>query len=255
MNAVPLNPDTQLVHIKPGKTWDRCPYGFTDSIRKQGDELLCSLLYVQACRQLADLLHVAGRTGDAQHWKTQSYEVTRSIRKTFWDPSIGLFRAATIQCREPDIWGSAFAVYLGVATKPQALNVARYAKSHYSEIVKRGQLRHIPGGMHWEVGCAPEQYQNGAYWATPVGWFCYTLNLVDPKLADSTVVDMVRDFIATGDENECVNDDYANVSHYVVSTTLPLAGVRAMLARRADKHTAKKLRSAILEDSREPLVP
>jgi hypothetical protein len=75
-------------------------------------------------------------------------------------------------------------------------------------------------------------YQNGAFWATPVGWFVNVLDFADPALADRTVVDMVRDFIATGDENECVNDGYKGVSHYVASVTLPLAAIGAMQRRR-----------------------
>ena len=45
----------------------------------------------------------------------------------------------------------------------------------------------------------------------------------------------MKDFIATGDVNECVNDGYKNVSNYVVSATLPLEGIRAMLARRGQR--------------------
>jgi len=35
MNAVPRNPETRLVHIKDYE-WDRCPYGFTDTVRENG---------------------------------------------------------------------------------------------------------------------------------------------------------------------------------------------------------------------------
>ena len=234
MQAVPRNPATGLVHIKPGPEHDRCPYGFTDAIRKQGDELFCSLLWVQASRQLADLFKAVGRSDEASQWQGEANRAAQQIREVFWDPQVGLFRAATVVCKQPDIWGSAFGVYLGVATPEQAQAVARYFQAHYRDIVKRGQLRHLPGGQHWEAtaGVAPGTYQNGAYWATPVGWFVYTLDLTDPALAERTVVDLVRDFIATGDENECINDGYANVSHYVASTSLPLEGIRAMLNRR-----------------------
>lgn len=233
MQAVPRNPATGLVHIKPGG-WDRCPYGFTDSVRKQGDELFCSLLYVQACRQMTDLTAAAGRR-DTRKWKEDAVSLTASIDRAFWDEEFGLYRAATIKCREHDVWGSAFAVRLGVAPEARAQRIARYFKEHYVEIVKRGQIRHLPGGEYWELACPRDRYQNGAYWATPVGWFVYTLDLVDPKLADQTVIDMVRDFITTGDVNECVNDGYKNVSNYVVSATLPLEGIRAMMARRQAK--------------------
>ncbi len=234
MKAVPLNPATGLVHIKPGPEHDRCPYGFTDAIRKQGDEFFCSLLFVQASRQLSDLLEVANRLDEAMYWRVQAQQVTAKIHEIFWDANSGLFRAATVVCNQPDIWGSAFAVYLDIATPEQAQTISRYFKEHYRELVQRGQLRHLPAGMFWEqtIGVKPGTYQNGAYWATPVGWFVYTLDLADPALADQTIVDLVRGFIAARDENECVNDAYANVSHYVASVTLPLAGVRALQQRR-----------------------
>ena len=41
MKAVPRNPTNGLVYIRPGPEHDRCPYGFTDAIRKQGDENEC----------------------------------------------------------------------------------------------------------------------------------------------------------------------------------------------------------------------
>ena len=237
MNAVPRDPATGLVYIKPGREHDRCPYGFTDAVRKQGNELFCSLLFVQACRQLGDLLEASNRKDDAPHWRFEAQQVTDNIRRVFWDANMGLFRAATVVCNQPDIWGSAFAVYLDVATPDQALAISRYFKEHYREIIKRGQLRHLPAGMFWQetIGVKPGTYQNGAFWATPVGWFVYALDLTAPKLGDQTVVDMVRDFITSGDENECVNDGYANVSHYVASVALPLAGIRAMEQRRADR--------------------
>ena len=232
MEVVPRNDKTSLVHIRPDREWDRCAYGFTDSIRKQGDVLFCSLLYVQASRQLADLLDVVGRLDDAQKWRAEAGRVTASIRRVFWDRQTGLFRAATVQCREPDIWGSAFSVYLDVASKEQSLAIAGYFKEHYSQIVQRGQLRHTPGGMYWEKGCKRDSYQNGAFWATPVGWFVYTLDMVDSKLADQTVLDMVRDFRQRG-IMECVFENNTRMPDYLASGTLPLAGIRAMLARRA----------------------
>ena len=232
MDAVPRNPDTGLVHIKPGPEPDRCPYGFTDTVGKQGDVLFCSLLYVQACRQLSDLLGTLGRQKEAERWTAVGQRVVGSIRSVFWDPAIGLFRAATIRCREPDIWGSAFAVYLGVASREQAEAVASYFQCHYAQIVQHGQIRHLPGGVYWEQAlCKPDTYQNGAYWATPTGWFVYTLDLVDSDLADRTVGDLVRDFRNHG-ACEWIFGAKRQLPNYLASASLPLAGIRAMLERR-----------------------
>ncbi len=80
MKAVPRDPATGLVYIKPGREHDRCPYGFTDAVRKQGDELFCSLLFVQASRQLGDLLDSVNRKDEALHWRSEAQQVTDRIR-------------------------------------------------------------------------------------------------------------------------------------------------------------------------------
>ncbi len=230
MAAVPRNPATGLVHIKP-EGWDRCPYGFTDTVRKQGDELFCSLLFIQACRQLSDLLSAANRPEEAGRWRQEAERLIPSIRETFWDEKVGLFRAATIRCKEPDIWGSAFAVYLDVATPEQARTIARYFKDHYHEIVQCGQTRHLPGGVYWEEACPRNSYQNGGYWATATGWFVYTLDRVDSRLADQTVVDLVQDFRRRG-IHEWILDSQTTLKNYLASGAMPLAGIRKMLEGR-----------------------
>lgn len=231
MEVVPRNRTSGLVLIDPSKDWDRCPYGFSDTVRKKGEVLFCSLLYVQAARQLADLLEVVGRTEEARTWRRDADRVAAGIRETFWDDSTGLFRAATVQCREHDLWGSAFAVYLGVTTPEQSLAVAKYFKTHYQEIVQRGQLRHLPGGVYWEKGGPKDKYQNGGYWATPVGWFVYTLDLVDSRLADQTLLDLVNDFQRRG-VTEWVFGEHTAVPNYLASATMPLAGAERILERR-----------------------
>ena len=234
MQAVPRNPGTGLVHIVPGEGWDRCPYGFTDTARKQGDVLFSSLLFVQACRQLSDLLEASERGSEAQKWTREAERVSSSIQAVFWDPDVGLFRAATIRCREHDVWGSAFAVYLGVADTTQSEAIARYFATHYEEIVQHGQIRHLPGGVYWQQGCQRDTYQNGAYWATPTGWFVYTLDLVDPSLADKTVIDMVDHFRQHG-VCEWIFGEQRKLPNYLASAALPLTGIRAMLKRRQQK--------------------
>lgn len=231
MQAVPRNPKSGLVHIAVGDGWDRCPYGFTDTVRKQGDVLFCSLLTIQACRQMGDLCEAAEESEEATAWRRQARRLTLVVQKIFWDGKVGLFRAATARCGQHDIWGSAFAVYLGVATPEQARRIARYFKDHYDEIVDRGQLRHLPGGVYWERAGARDRYQNGGYWATPIGWFVVALDLVDPELADRTVIDMVH-FFRTHGVAEWTFGEHVALPRYVASATLPLAGIDRMLARR-----------------------
>jgi len=231
MRSVPRNPKAKLVHIKDDD-WDRCPYGFTDTVRMQGDVLFCSLLYVEAGRRLSELLDVVDRKDEAAAWKSEAETVAENIREVFWDEGAGLFRAATIRCKEHHIWGSAFAVYLGVADKSQSIAIARYFKENYSKIVQDGQIRHLPGGVYWEMCVAGrDTYQNGAYWATPTGWFVYTLDMVDSELADKTVIEMVSDF-KKGGACEWILGEKRRLPNYLASASLPLAGIHAMIERR-----------------------
>lgn len=237
MAYVPRSKDTGLVHIaKPG---DRCAYGFTDTIPKAGDLLFCSLLMVQASRQLGDLLQADGRKDEAAQWRREADRIAASVRTVFWDEKVGLFRAATRNCSVPDIWGSALAVYLGVATTKRAAQIARYFKDHWEELVQDGQVRHLPGFMNWQgkkTATNGGKYQSGAFWATPVGWFVYTLDLADAGLADRTVIDMVKHFQKHG-ACEWINGSVCRRPGYLASASLPLDGIRAMLARRRKQGT------------------
>jgi hypothetical protein len=232
LQATPRNPETHLVHIIPGDVQERCPYGFTDTIAKQGDLLFCSLLYVQASRQLSNLFTVLGNKNEAAKWQKESDLVAVNIRDIFWDSPSGLFRAATIRCKEHDIWGSAFAVYLGVADQEQSNSIASYFQKNYASVVKNGQVRHLPGDVYWELAeCKRDTYQNGAFWGTPTGWFVYTLDLLDPKLADQTVIDMVNDYKKYG-ASEWISETEYKLPNYLASASLPLAGIWAMIERR-----------------------
>ena len=176
-------------------------------------------------------MEAADRPDDARRWRDEAVRLAPVIRGTFWDEKTGLFRAATVRCKQPDVWGSAFAVYLNVAAPEQAQTIARYFKEHYGELVQKGQIRHLPGGVYWEAGCPRDTYQNGGYWATATGWFVYTLDIVDRKLAEQTVIDLVNDFRQRG-VSEWVFGPRQGVMNYVASAAMPLAGVKKMLARR-----------------------
>lgn len=231
LRSVPRAEASGLVWIDPGKPWDRCPYGFTDSVRKQGELLFSSLLLVESSDRLADLLEAGGRAEEAAEWRADAARVAASVRTRLWDPEAGLFLAASARCRQPDVWGSAFAVHLGVADDAQAATIAATLRARYDGLVQRGQVRHLLPATWWEEACPRETYQNGGFWATPTGWVVEALDRVDPALADRTVLDLVEDF-RTGGACEWILGETRTLPGYLASAALPLQGVRAMLARR-----------------------
>lgn len=222
LDSVPRS-SNGLVYIPPGRR--RSPYGFTDTVAKTGELCFSSLLYWTACEKMAELCARCGEGGAT--YLDRSAEIERGLDR-LWDPEVGAYRAATGDCRQVDVWASAFALYIGVAQGERREHLLAFLRDHYDEIVWRGQVRHLLRGEHWEkllIPVAAETYQNGAYWATASGWVWDALCQVDDSLVDRLLADLLQDF-QEGGICECVNVNYRQLAHYVVSAVNPLGAVR-----------------------------
>ena len=149
---------------------------------------------------------------------------------SLWDEGHGMYFAASKQCRQTDIWGSAFAVYVGLPDAPRQKRICRFLAEHYDQIVYAGQVRHLLAGQYWEKAgfAAPETYQNGAYWGTASGWVAYAIAQVDPPLASRMLGDMI-DYYQKYDAYECVNrNNYRKFAGYAASVGNPLDAVRRL---------------------------
>ena len=111
--------------------------------------------------------------------------------------------AATEIGRQPDVWGTIYALYLGLLK-------GRRAADARSEIVKalqeeticyQGAVRHVPTNHDaspvsaWERTLTPHNhYQNGAYWHTPSGWLIAVLAKESPDWARQIFNGMIEHF-------------------------------------------------------------
>ena len=86
----------------------------------------------------------------------------------------------------------------------------------------KGQIRHLTKSEGaWNNLFKPRkegEYQNGAYWATPLSWLLPIYDLKKPGLSKKTLEDAIEDFQNNG-INECINVDYLKVPNFVVSAT------------------------------------
>ena len=200
--AIPRAPDgSWLAWIDSKDPFERCPYGYTDTVRKQGACLFTSLLKIEAGRRLAEMLEAGGQDALAGRVSEKTDKIVDAVNRVFWDESVGLYRAATEKCREHDVWGSAFAVWLGVAPEDRADRIAATFAAQYDGLVHAGQIRHLLPGVYWEdardADGSPiphDVYQNGGYWGTATGWFCWTLARKDRALALRTFQDLATDY-------------------------------------------------------------
>jgi hypothetical protein len=205
------------------------PYGFTDTVGKTGELFFESLLYWTACRRLAEWHRRWGDSGRATEYRQRADAIARNLG-TLWDEKAGAFLAATKDCRQLDVWGNAYAIWLDFPLRDQRKRVLHFLCTNHSRFVWRGQVRHLLAGEHWQRLLAPvqpERYQNGAYWATASGWVMYALAQNDRKLARRMWSDLIADF-REGNVCECVNEGYRQLPSYVVSAANPLAAARRL---------------------------
>ncbi len=216
-----------LVWNDPAKP--HSPYGFTDTVGKTGELFFESLLDWTASRRLADWQRRMGNADGARTHRQRARSIERNLG-VLWDADAGAFMAATQDCRQVDVWGNAYAVWLGFPLGPKRAPVLKFLEERREDFLWRGQVRHLLKGEHWQrllLAVPPERYQNGAYWATASGWAMFALAQTDRDVARRTWQELIADFRAEG-ICECVHEGYRQLPSYVASGTNPLAAARRL---------------------------
>ena len=250
-NATVIDPKTGAVVSEPRKRM--VGFGFQDTIVLMGAMCFATLLRWRAAKQLADLCRSANKPEAEKEFQTIAQTIADNIVPLFADPKEigGWLRAATKQCRQPDVWATLFALHLGVlpkeAEKRARETVAKATAAGGHVIEYQGAVRHVPtthdfsDKSAWEKTLPPGRgagrYQNGAYWHTPTGWLIQALHPVDPALAKEVFdrfITHLKEYDFRKDKHgapwECfgINLNHAQNPVYMTSVTLPLAVLQKM---------------------------
>ena len=198
----------------------QCVYGFTDIVTKTGNLLFSSLLYHKACEEMAEWT-AKSKAGDPEDYRARSNRIRKNL-ELLWCEEDGMFWAADEDCRQLDIWGSAYAVDVGLTSDRQRDRIIDYFVKHEDDIVQHGQIRHLPGKEVWQRMFSDAHplgsYQNGAFWATPLAWVIPVVGQREPELAWrwalAAIDDSRKNTIA-----ECIHGSSRKVPNFVVSAT------------------------------------
>jgi len=226
MDWVPRSP-AGLVWNNP--TNPHSPYGFTDTVGKTGELLFESLLDWTASRRMAAWHRRTGNRAAAETHQRRAAQIERHLG-LLWDDQAGAFLAASQDCRQVDVWGNAYAIWLNFPLGRKRDRVLAFLHDRQDDFIWHGQVRHLLRGQYWQrllTPVQPDRYQNGAYWATASGWVLYALAQKSPDRARGRWHDLVADFCAEG-VCECVHEGHRQLAGYVVSATNPLAAARRL---------------------------
>lgn len=176
-------------------------FGFMDSVMHTGKLLFASLLRSRAARMLADLFTRNEKPDEARFYTKLNRQISAAIETTF-PLSGGMLKASTGKSSQPDVWGSAFAVYYGLVSTGTAKKVAGALLDAFrrNTISGQGGICHVPNDCFfsektaWESALTPiYDYQNGPYWGTPLGWVAYTLTTLDCDAARLLIEDYLKE--------------------------------------------------------------
>ena len=224
-------------------------FGFRDVITMTGDLLMPSLLKYRAAMELAQICDMSYRPEKASHYRDIADRLAREIPSTFSDGR-GMLRASTGRSGQSDVWGTSLAVYWGILSGESAKNAGRRLVSAYYkglELSRNGNVRHVLRSddhdprSAWEKSLVKkDDYQNGAYWGTPVGWVSVAMADVDPAAArgllDAYIKELregdFRQGPGHGSPWECFNKDVHQNAVYLATVACPyiaLSGLDRLL--------------------------
>ncbi|MEQ1933369.1 MAG: hypothetical protein ABL962_05760 [Fimbriimonadaceae bacterium] len=239
MDCPATDPTTGLV-ITEAKT-RAVGFGFCDGVYLTGSLLFASLLRYRA---LGEMVAMLGQSGQ---YASERRRIEEHLVPVFKNE--GWLKAATGVGQQPDVWGTIFALYMGVVKgeeRRRLLHTVAEA-TRKGTITYCGAVRHVPTDHDFSASSAWEQtagiplnrYQNGAYWHVPSGWLAKILWETNKGLARQVVREMIAHFreeASKGAPWECLHPtkDYRQNPVYMASVTLPLEALsknRGNLAR------------------------
>jgi hypothetical protein len=218
-------------------------FGFMDTIVQTGHLFFSSILKYRAAHMLAWLLE---RRKDSSQRAIPIRKMAGDIQQsipTMFGSSSGWMLSSTDHSNQPDVWGTAFAVYAGLLTGKERIAAIEVLRDAYlsGDTCYRGNVRHVPKSLEaspeavWDRTVQgfemKNRYQNGAYWGTPVGWYIYALNQIDPKCTKKMFEEYVDELMegdfrhngGMGSPWECFHGegDYRQNGVYMTSVTVP----------------------------------
>jgi len=240
--APEIDTTTGLVQTSGGRR--AVGFGFCDAIHLEGKLLFASLLRYRAAGELSEMLSALGKREQARALDEQRRLISRNIPRVFENEPVskGWLLAATQVGTQPDVWGTLYALHLGVlkgSDEKRALEAVADAVRQ-GTITYQGAVRHVPKNFDaspqsaWErtSGVAVNSYQNGAYWHTPTGWLISALRRHDSRLAQAVEDEYIahlqeQDFRLGASAHapwECFGPGgYAQNGVYMTSVTVPFA--------------------------------
>jgi hypothetical protein len=201
-------------------------FGFQDSIKISGWELLSSLALYRGLQRAVTLFDGAIEPSTLKHWAHLADNIQANLYRLY-DPNVGGYCGGSRQGHQFSVWGNGLIYPL--ANDAAKRSIVKLYRDKRERIFLRGCTRQVaePG---WQGNDNAGRYQNGGFWATGTGYVLPAIIQQDPDLAMELLADLTTnlpkiDFAewldAAGNPNGALK--------FLGSVALPLMGLNSIL--------------------------
>jgi hypothetical protein len=204
-------------------------YGYHDSIKISGWELMSSLALMRGLERAGALFADSIGSDVREHWAQLAKGIRGNLYRLY-DAKIGGYVGGSRLGHQFSVWANGL-IY-SLATPEQKTSIVHFLREHQSTIFLLGCTRQIsePG---WEGNGPGDSYQNGGFWATGTGYVLPALAEQDPAFAVQLAEDLVQNLPKINfSEWIGTNKKPAGAQRFLGSVSLPLLGLRSVLEKR-----------------------
>ncbi len=202
-------------------------FGFMDSIRLTGLDLMTSLVTIRGLERSAELFKGAIDDETIKQWKRQAAKIRKGITRLF-DEKIGGFMGASRKGRAFSVWGNGLGWSL--ADKNQQKIIARTFTEKWSKIFLQGCTRQVPGPKGWPGTDRGVTYQNGGYWGTGTGFVLPAIADFDAPKALALAKELLANFEKIKYAEYLQQDGApAGPMEFLGTVSMPMVGLRAII--------------------------
>jgi hypothetical protein len=202
-------------------------FGFMDSIRLTGLDLMTSLVTIRGMERSASLFKGFIDDETIAQWSARAAKIRKAIPRLF-DEEIGGFLGATRKGRAFSVWGNGLAWSLADADQKKI--IARTFTDKWSKIFLQGCTRQVPGPKGWPGTNRPVTYMNGGYWGTGTGFVLPAIAAFDSQKALGLAKELLANF-EKFKYAEYLQQDGAPAGplEFLGTVSMPMMGLRAVI--------------------------
>lgn len=163
---------------------------------------------------------------DAHYWYERVADLESRFDQ-FVDDELGVYMAASKDCKQFDIWGNAYAALVRIYSKRRAKGLAEIFIDWYPDFIFGGCIRHLLVDESWErllTDIEVDTYQNGGFWPLATGWVAQTMALLDEGIARMLLDDLLAEFNENG-VSEWISPSQRAGTQYAASACSVLASI------------------------------